>query len=321
MGNPIIVSAADLSHIPEAKNELAACGEVRYVAATHAALSAALADADAYYASLEVVLTDELMSKAPRLRAIATPSTGLDHIDLDAAQRRGVAVLCLKDDRQLLDDITATAELAWGLLLACARRFPEALEATRNAVWSRDALRGHQLSGKTLGILGCGRLGTIMAQYGQAFRMKIIGCDTQPVDMAGVAFERVSFDRLLRESDVISIHIHLTPENRKLIDAAALAKMKPNAILINTSRGAIIDEHALVEALTQGRLAAAGVDVIEGEWRDDLDQHPLIAYARTHGNLVITPHVGGVTFESQAMAYAAAARKLHDFLHTPQAPV
>lgn len=315
MPDPTIVSAADLGHIPEVQDELARCGEVRYVPATPDALIEALPEADAYFASLEVVLTDELMSHAPKLRAVATPSTGLDHIDLDAAARRNVAVLCLKDDRELLDGITATAELAWGLLLACARRFPEALEAARQGVWARDAMRGHQLAYQTLGILGCGRLGTIMAQYGQAFRMKVIGCDTRPVDMPGVIFERVSFDRLLRESDVLSIHIHLTEANRKLIDTAALAKMKPTAILINTSRGALIDEEALRDALLHGRLAAAGLDVIEGEWRDDLDRHPLLEYARTHGNLVITPHVGGVTFESQAMAYTAAARKLCDFLH------
>ena len=319
MGGPIIVCAADLSHMPQARHELEACGEVRYVAATPAALAEALPEAEAYFASLDVVLTAELMSIAPTLRAVATPSTGLDHIDVNAASGRGIAVLCLKDDRQLLDRITATAELAWGLLLACARRFPEALNAARNGVWARDAVRGHQLAYKTLGILGCGRLGTIMAQYGQAFRMNIIGCDTQPVDMAGVTFQRVSFDRLLRESDVLSIHIHLTEANRKLLNGEALAKMKSSAILLNTSRGAIIDEDALRDALAHGRLAAAGLDVIDGEWRHDLEQHPLIEYARTHGNLVITPHVGGVTFESQAMAYAAAARKLYDYLHSPEA--
>jgi len=175
-------------------------------------------------------------------------------------------------------------------------------------------VRGHQLAGKTLGILGCGRLGTIMGQYGQAFRMKIVGCDTRDVEMVGVEFERVDLDRLLRESDVLSIHIHLTEENRGLIDRHALAKMKPGAILINTSRGAIIDEVALLDALKHGPLAAAGLDVIEGEWRDDLEQHPLIEYSRSHGDLVITPHVGGVTYESQAMAYAAAAHKLAEYL-------
>ena len=316
MSEPVIVCAADLSHIPQAHAELARCGKVRYVSATPEALAEALPSADAYYASLDVVLTGELIAMASQLRAIATPSTGLDHIDLEAAAGRGIEVLGLKDDRELLDGITATAELAWGLILACARRFPESIDASRKGAWARDAVRGHQLAGKTLGILGCGRLGTMMGQYGQAFRMRIIGCDTRNVEMVGVEFERVDLDRLLCESDVLSIHIHLNEENRGLINREAFAKMKPGAILINTSRGAIIDEEALLDALKQGPLAAAGLDVIEGEWREDLEQHPLIEYTRSHGNLVITPHVGGVTFESQEMAYSAAARKLAEYLRS-----
>jgi D-3-phosphoglycerate dehydrogenase len=193
---PIIICAADLGHLSETRDELSACGELRCVPATAAALAEAMPDADAYYASLEVVLTAGLINCAPRLRAIATPSTGLDHIDLEAAVHRGIAVLGIKDDRELLDTITSTAELAWGLLLTCCRRFPEAFDAVRRGVWARDAVRGHQLSGKTLGILGCGRLGTMMAQYGQAFRMKILGCDTQSIDMPGVDDERGDFDRL-----------------------------------------------------------------------------------------------------------------------------
>lgn len=112
------------------------------------------------------------------------------------SRQQCIAALGIKNDRELLDTITSTAELAWGLLLTCCRRFPEAFDAVRRGVWARDAVRGHQLSGKTLGILGCGRLGTMMAQYGQAFRMKILGCDTQSIDMPGVDDERVDFDRL-----------------------------------------------------------------------------------------------------------------------------
>ena len=142
--------------------------------------------------------------------------------------------------------------------------------------------------------------------------MRVLGCDTQPVTVANV--EMVSFDHLLAQSDVLSIHIHLTEENRKLIDRQVFARMKPGAILINTSRGAIIDEAALIEALDRGTLAAAGLDVIDGEWREDLPQHPLIVYANTHDNLVISPHLGGVTYESQEMAFGAAAQKLVDFI-------
>jgi D-3-phosphoglycerate dehydrogenase len=225
-------------------------------------------------------------------------------------------VLSLKDDRELLDRITSTAELAWGLILACARRFPEAIDASRRGVWARDAVRGHQLAYKTLGVLGCGRLGTMVAAYAKAFRMHVLGCDVRPVDLPGV--ENVSFDRLFAESDIVSVHIHLTEENHRLINRDVLARMKPGSILINTSRGAIIDEAALLDALEHGPLAAAGLDVVEGEWRDDLDQHPLIAYAQRHGNLVVTPHVGGVTVEAQETAYSAAARKLAGFLESAQ---
>lgn len=312
MSKPVIVCAADLIHLPETRSVLESCGQVRYVEATPEALREALPSADAYLASMQVRLTAELIEQARRLRVIATPSTGLDHIDLRAAHKRQITVLSLKDDRDLLDRITSTAELAWGLILACARRFPEAMDASRRGKWARDAIRGHQIAYKTLGILGCGRLGTMVAEYARAFRMKVLGCDVRPVDLPGV--ERVSFDRLFAESDIVTVHIHLTEENRKLINRDVLVRMKPGSILINTSRGALIDENALIDALENGPLAAAGLDIVEGEWRADLDQHPLIAYARSHGNLVITPHVGGVTYEAQEMAYSATARKLADFL-------
>ncbi len=312
MKDPVVICAADLGHLPETRQILENSCQVRYVPPTPDALAAAIGDADAYFASLQVQLTGELISKAPNLKAIATPSTGLDHLDLQAAGERGIAVLGLKDDRQLLDQITATAELAWTLILACSRRLPEAVETSRKGIWARDLLRGHQVAYKTLGILGCGRLGTIVAQYAQAFRMNVLGCDVRNVDLPGVRM--VLFDELLRESDILTIHIHLTPENRGLINREAFSKMKPGAVLINTSRGAIVDEQAMLEALESGKLSAAGLDVIEGEWREDLAQHPLIAYSRTHPNLIITPHVGGVTYESQEMAYAAAAKKLVEFL-------
>jgi D-3-phosphoglycerate dehydrogenase len=251
----------------------------------------------------------EVLDRATRLRVIATPSTGLDHLDLEAMRQRRVALISLRDDTEFLDQITATAEMAWCLLLAVVRRLPWAFQAAQLGVWARDRFRGHQLSGQTLGILGYGRLGRMMSDYGKAFRMRVLACDVRPVEPAS-GVEMVPFGRLLAESDVLSIHIHLTDANRGLINAAALARMKPGAVLLNTSRGAIVDEQALLAALESGRLAGAGLDVIEGEWRDDLARHPLIRYSLTHQNLVISPHVGGVTFESQSMAYSRIAEKL-----------
>lgn len=311
MQHPLLVCAADLTHLPEVRKILESAFCVRYVDPTEASLRQHLTDAAAYYASLQVCLTQAILETAPLLRAAATPSTGLDHFDLAAMQQCGVAVISLKDDRNLLDQITATAELAWALILACARHIPAAVEAARQGRWARDEFRGRQLAHKTLGILGCGRLGSIVAQYGQAFRMKVVACDRLPISLPGV--ESVGFDELLRRADILTIHIHLSPENRGLIGRRELARMKPGAMLINTSRGAILDEAALLESLSSGHLTAAGLDVIDGEWRDDLVSHPLVVYSQSHDNLVITPHIGGVTCESQALAYAAAARKLVEY--------
>jgi len=312
MAKSIVVCGPNLDHLPQTKQLLEENFEVIYINCDAEKLAKFVPKADAYYAALHIRITEELMKKSPNLKAITTPSTGLDHIDTKAADQLGIAVLSLKDDRDLLDRIPATAELTWALILACSRRFCVAVQAARKGDWARDAFRGHQIAYKTLGILGCGRLGTMVARYAQAFDMKVIGCDKLKIDIPYV--EQVSFDELLGRCDILTIHIHLTEENKNLINRQAFAKIKRGAILINTSRGAIIDESAMLEALEDGRVSAAGLDVIVGEWRDDLADHPLITYSRTHENLIITPHVGGVTYESQEMAFCQAAQKLVEYL-------
>jgi len=304
-----VLNMTDVSEFPEVLDPLRGIAEVISLPAEQELFCRQIGQFDAYLAALQVRVDRASLESAGRLRVIATPSTGLDHLDLDAMRRRGIELVCLRYDTELLRQITATAEMAWCLLLAVIRRLPWAFEAARRGDWARDRFRGYQLSGKTLGILGYGRLGCILADYGRAFRMRVLACDVRPVDPApGV--EMVDLDRLLAESDVVSIHIHLTEENRGLIGAEALARMKPGSVLINTSRGAIVDESALLAALESGRLLGAGLDVIDGEWRDDLDRHPLVRYAGSHQNLVISPHVGGATLESQRMAYAHTVMKL-----------
>ena len=304
---------ADVSECPDVLDSLAEVAEVVSLQADQSVLLERISEFDAYLASLQVRVTREVLERAERLRVIATPSTGLDHIDVPFAESRKVVVLSLRHDTEFLDSITATAELAWALLLATVRRLPWAFDAAKAGHWARDEFRGHQLSGKVLGILGYGRLGRIVAEYGKAFRMRVIACDVRQVKPAeGVRL--VDFDTLLRESDVLSLHIHLTDENRGIINAEAFAKMKPGAVLVNTSRGAIIDERAFLDALVSGQLAGAGVDVIEGEWDEDLSRHPLIRYANEHENLVISPHIGGVTHESQRMVYEHTVSKLLDYL-------
>ena len=310
---PRVLCMANIDACPAVFDSLREAADVDVVPADRDALARTIPEYDAYFASLHVRLDREIIDRGQRLRAVATPSTGLDHLDLDALGERNIALLSLKGETGFLSLITSTAEMAWALLLAVVRRLPPAFEAAKRGRWARDEFRGHQLAGKTLGILGYGRLGRIVADYALAFRMRVIVNDVLPVDPApGV--EVVDLDTLLRESDVLSLHVHLTEETRHFIDAGKLSRMKPGAVLINTSRGGIVDEDALLTALQDEALGGAGLDVVDGEWDEHLAEHPLIRYARGGGNIVISPHTGGVTHEAQEMAYGFVAEKLRRFL-------
>jgi D-3-phosphoglycerate dehydrogenase / 2-oxoglutarate reductase len=307
-----ILNLLDLAPCPDALQPLRSVAEVVSLPSDPKTVAKRISEFDGCLASLYLRMDKDLLSRAKRLRAIATASTGTDHIDLKFVHERGIEVLSLKSDTEFLNRITATAELAWALLLAVVRRLPSAVAAAQRGDWARDEFRGHQLSGKVLGIVGYGRLGRMVGEFGKAFRMRVLACDVRPVKPArGV--EMCSFPELLRRSDVVSVHVHLDEKTRGLFGRAEFARMKPAAILVNTSRGAVVDEAALLAALKSGRLAGAGLDVIEGEWRRDLSKHPLIRFARKHEQLVITPHIGGVTHESQAMAYARIVSKLIAF--------
>ncbi len=308
-----ILNMADISICPHVFDVLNDIADTVTLNPDLKTLQGNIRDYDVYFASLKLVLGKSILDRAEKLKLIATPSTGTDHIDVEYAKSKGIEIISLKDDTEFLDGVTATAELAWGLLLAAIRRIPWASDAAEDGIWARDLFRGHQLAGKTLGIIGYGRLGRMVAQYGKAFRMNVVACDVRDV-RPEEHVKMLSMDELLKISDVILIHIHLTPENRGIINRDSFGKMKIGAVLINTSRGAVIDEDAFLDVLESGQLLAAGIDVIDGEWNDNLREHPLIRYARTHDNLVITPHVGGVTFESQTMGLEHAISKLKSAL-------
>jgi D-3-phosphoglycerate dehydrogenase len=318
MVRPTILCLWDLSFGPRVLDPLSACADIVTAPASKDTLVSLLPDCDVYLASLAVQLEREAIESATRLKLIATPSTGLDHLDIAAVKAQNIDLISLKTEFGLLNKITATAEMTWALLLAAVRSIPAAAQAAKGGDWARDRFRGSQLAYKTLGILGVGRLGSMVAEYGKAFRMRVIGCDRSPRDLVpGV--EYVDFDRLLHESDVISLHVHATPDNSRVLDAEAFAKMKQGVVLVNTSRGSIIDEQALLVALQSGRVAAAGLDVIDGEWRNDLISHPLIQWARRHENVVITPHLGGVTFESQYITHQFIAHRVIDWIESRRA--
>jgi D-3-phosphoglycerate dehydrogenase len=303
-----ILCMHDTTPYPEVLDPLRPIADVVVEEPDQKRLADTIGGYDAYICSLKVRVNAEVLSNAHRLKVVSTSSTGTDHIDLDLCAQRGIEVLTNKHDIDLLKDITATAELGFGLLLGVVRHIPWAFDAAKQGFWARDVFRGRQLNGKTYGILGVGRLGTISAQYAHAFRMRVIGCDIRKIEMPYV--RQVDFDTLIAESDVLSIHVHLTDETRGMIGRREFARMKDGIVIINTARGAIMDEAALLDALDSGKVAGAGLDVIHGEWDANLYHHPLIHYARTHDNLLIVPHLGGVTLESQAITMRHTCEKL-----------
>jgi D-3-phosphoglycerate dehydrogenase len=253
---------------------------------------------------------------APALRIISCATTGADHIARAEVERRRIPVRTLREDAELLQGLTPTAELTFALLLACARRLPAAVTAVRRGRWVREDFPGLMLKGRQLGIIGCGRIGGWMARYGQAFGMHTVAYDPMALSLpAGVT--SLSLAELAATSDVITVHVHLSSKTRGLVSADIFRQMKPGAIFLNTSRGALIDEIALLEALEGGRVAAAGLDVLDGE--PDIEHHPLRLYAMRHENLLITPHCGGFSPDAVKIVCRRAAEKIRDLLQVPGA--
>ena len=238
----------------------------------------------------------DLLRSGNQLAFIASPTTGLNHVDTDTAERRGVRVLSLRGERAFLASIHSTAELTWGLLLSLTRRIPAAIAHVDAGGWDRDQFKGHDLAGKILGIVGFGRLGSTVARYGAAFGMAIVATDPQIDTPEGVT--PLDLNTLCERADVISLHVPSRPDTRKMIGADQLARMRRSCLLINTSRGDLIDEPALLEALSDRRIAGAGLDVLREEFESAPASAALRRYAATHDNLLITPHIGGATHES-----------------------
>lgn len=241
------------------------------------------------------------LDKMPRLKIIATPTTGLNHIDLLEAQKRKIKIISLKGHTSFLKDIPSTAEETLALMMALVRNIPWAFDDVKRGRWHRDQWRGHQFIHKTLGILGVGRLGKIMAKYAKALGMNIIGADpyVDALTMKRYGVRKVNTETLFKNADIVSIHVALEKNTHDLVQEKHLKTMKSTAYLINTARGEIIDEKALLKALKQKWIAAAALDVMKDEiGGQHLKNNPLLRYAMTHNNLLIVPHIGGATYEA-----------------------
>lgn len=264
-----------------------------------------VAESDALIVRSETKVDEEVIARGARLRVIGRAGIGVDTIDVDAATRRGIIVMNTPQA-----NTTATCEHTLAMMLALARNIPQADASTRRLEWTRSKFMGVQLQGKTLGIVGFGRIGTQVAKRAQAFGMEVIAFDPYVSEDHARANKvvLVELDELLRQSDFVTLHSSLTQGSRGLLDREAIARMKPGARVVNVARGALIDLDALTEALTSGKLAGAAIDVFEEEPPGD---HPVFKLP----NVVVTPHLGASTVEAQRDVSVQMAEQVLDALH------
>ena len=261
------------------------------------------------------IIGRELMDRGKLLKAIASATTGLNHIDLEAAKERNIVILSLQGETEFLQGIHATPEHTWALLLSLIRNIPDAVMHVREGGWDRDLFKGTELHEKTLGIVGFGRVGSNLAKYAQSFGMEVVAHDEREVSAPDyVTF--VPLDELFKRSDVVSVNVPYNDVTHHMVGQDAIALMKEGVILINTSRGEVLDENALLKALESKHIGGAAVDVLEGEHSKEkgwVMQNPLVGYARSNHNLLITPHVAGATAESMVKTEIFIAQKLQSF--------
>ncbi len=270
---------------------------------SRAALLNAVREKEALVCLLTEKINEELLQAGPKLRIVANVAVGFDNIDLPACTKHGIVA---SNTPGVLDE--TTADFAWTLLMAVARRLVEGDHLARSGEWKGwdlDQMCGADVWGKTLGVLGFGRIGRAVARRSKGFKMRVLYNDAvrAPADAeAELGAEFKDFNTVLAESDFITVHVPLLPETRQLISTPALARMKPGAFLINTSRGPVVDEAALVAALERGKIAGAALDVYENE--------PFIHPGLRRPNVILAPHIASASVETRTKMACMAAENV-----------
>ncbi|MDH3433225.1 MAG: hydroxyacid dehydrogenase [Gammaproteobacteria bacterium] len=252
-----------------------------------------ISDRDALVFRSGVDINADVMARAPGLRLLVRAGSGCDNVDLDYVQKNGLEIIRIPGP-----GARAVAELGFSLMLALARQIVVADKLLRSGRWAKHELSGYLLAGKTLAIYGAGNIGSLLGCLGHAWDMDVIGCVKNPsaeraAELLKHGVRLAGADEVLATGDFLSINLPLTDETRNLIDKQAISRMKPGSFLVNLARGGIVDEHALLEALTGGRLAGAGLDVHASEGEGKIS--PLVGLS----NVILTPHIGAMTVDSQ----------------------
>lgn len=256
-------------------------------------------------------LGKEFFGLTPNLKVICTASTGTNHIDLEEANRRGIAVLSLREEINTLEKISSTAELALALTLSTLRRIVPANHSVAQGNWDYRPFIGRQASELRVGVVGMGRLGRMYARMAEGIFGKVSYFDPF-VDKYRDKLSHDSLESLFRESHVVSLHVHPDAENIGMINSEILRCARNDLTLVNTSRGEIVNERDVVQFLRENPDARVASDVLSNEIRGRSDS-PLLAYSRESNQVLLTPHIGGMTIEGQSIAYLRAAEKLRSF--------
>jgi len=257
-------------------------------------------------------ILDEDILKDSNVKGINTASTGLNHIDLDYCVEKNIKVGSLKNDLELINDLPSTSELAFGLMMSLLRFIPTSFHSVKDGNWDYEPYVGHQVKGKTIGIVGYGRLGKIMKRLFDGWEVDILVTDpyARITDASGV-----SLDELLDKSDIVFLHTHVTDETRGMVDDEFLSQMKQGSYLVNTARGELVDESSIIKSIEHEHLKGYGTDVIADEF-GNIQNSKLVEFSiNPNNNVVITPHIAGMTKEAQEIAYHWAIDKLEKKHH------
>lgn len=308
-----IICITPVMHLNGVYEKLLLYGEVIYEPnITKQKLKILLDKSDAQYLFMnpnkQNFILDETVLKDSNIKVINTASTGLNHIDIDYCEKNKIDVWSLKEDYDLINDLPSTSELAFGLMVSLLRNIPKSFHSVRDGNWDYEPYVGHQIKGKTIGVIGYGRLGKIMCRLFDGWGVKVLVDDPYEYKI-DERDSKVLRKRLLNNSDVVFLHTHVTDETRGMVDDEFLSQMKQGSYLVNTARGELVDEDAIIKSIEQGHLKGYGTDVIKDEF-GDIQNSKLVEFSiNPNNNVIITPHVGGMTIEGQTKAYNWAVRK------------
>jgi D-3-phosphoglycerate dehydrogenase len=269
-------------------------------------------------APLGFYLGKEKIDQSKNLKVIGSNTTGHPHIDVNYAVKKGIKVITLKQEHAFLDTITPTAELTWGLIIAISRNLIPAFQSVLGGAWQRWPFGGKSmLSRMCLGIVGMGRLGRMVASYGCCFNMETRYFDPHVPGPFSDIKRMDSLGSLVETSDIVTVHVPHEPETEGLFNREIFERFRDGAFFVNTSRGEVVEEGDLLDALKKGRLAGAAVDVLDGEFKPGFEKkvlnHPLVRYASERHNLIITPHIGGSTMDAWGETQEHTIRKIIEF--------